>query len=161
MGNLSTLKPSPGSTKNRKRVGRGPGSGHGKQSGGGGKGQKGGSGYKSRAWSEGGQMPIQRRLPKRGFKNIYHVDYQEVNVGDLGKIEIQDVTIEILRHHRLIGSKNKPVKILGSGELQKPMNIRAHAFSASAREKIEKAGGKAELISPPVAEAKSEAGPKQ
>ncbi len=148
MGNLSTLRPSPGSTRNRKRIGRGPGSGHGKQSGAGGKGQKGSSGYKSRAWSEGGQMPIQRRLPKRGFKNISHIDYQEVNVGSLGKIEAQDVTIEILRHHRLIGSKNRPVKILGTGELTKPMNVRAHAFSASAREKIEKAGGKAEIISP-------------
>jgi large subunit ribosomal protein L15 len=160
MGNLSTLKPSPGSTKNRKRVGRGPGSGHGKQAGVGGKGQKGGSGYKSRAWSEGGQMPIQRRLPKRGFKNLFHIDYQEVNVGSMGAIDTQEVTIEVLRRHRLIGSKNRPVKILGNGELQKPLNIKVHAFSASAREKIEKAGGKAELISPPAADVKSGADPK-
>jgi len=92
-------------------------------------------------------MPIQRRLPKRGFTNKFHIDYQEVNVGALGKIDAQDITIEILHRHRLIGSKNKPVKILGDGELGKPLNIKAHAFSASAREKIEKAGGKFELIS--------------
>jgi large subunit ribosomal protein L15 len=154
MGNLSTLKPSPGSTRNRKRLGRGPGSGHGKQAGAGGKGQKGSSGFKSKSWNEGGQMPLQRRLPKRGFRNIFHIDYQEVNVGVLGRIDVQDVTIDILRQHRLIGSKNKPVKILGSGELQKPLNIKAHAFSVSAREKIEKAGGKAELISSPAADRK-------
>jgi len=99
-------------------------------------------------------MPLQRRLPKRGFRNIFHIDYQEVNVGVLGRIDVQDVTIDILRQHRLIGSKNKPVKILGSGELQKPLNIKAHAFSVSAREKIEKAGGKAELISSPAADRK-------
>jgi large subunit ribosomal protein L15 len=160
MANLSTLKPSPGSTKNRKRVGRGPGSGHGKQSGGGGKGQKGGSGYKSRAWSEGGQMPLQRRMPKRGFKNISHVDYQEVNVGSLAKIEAPEITIDTLRQHRLIGSRNRPVKVLGMGELQKSVNVRVHAFSASAKEKIEKAGGKAELISPPATENLSEANKK-
>ena len=161
MGSLSTLKPSPGSTRNKKRVGRGPGSGHGKQAGVGGKGQKGSSGYKSKAWNEGGQMPLQRRLPKRGFRNLFHVDYQEVNVGALGRIDVQEVTIDPLRHHRLIGSRNKPVKILGAGELLKPLTIKAHAFSASAREKIEKVGGKAELISPFAADGKSGADSKR
>jgi large subunit ribosomal protein L15 len=144
---LSNLKPSPGSTKKRKRVGRGPGSGLGKQAGVGGKGQKGGSGYKSRAWSEGGQMPLQRRLPKRGFRSKFHIDYQVVNVGSLARIDVEEITIDILHKFRLIDSLNRPVKILGNGQLEKPMNIKVHAYSASAREKIEKAGGKAELIS--------------
>jgi large subunit ribosomal protein L15 len=147
MASLSTLSPSPGSTKNKKRVGRGSGSGHGKQAGVGGKGQKGGSGYKSRAWSEGGQMPLQRRLPKRGFRNYTRVDYQEVNVGELNRFDVLNHDLESLLLHRLIGSKNRPVKVLGDGELQKPITIKAHAFSASAKEKIEKAGGKAEVIS--------------
>lgn len=145
--NLSNLKPSPGSTKNRKRVGRGPGSGHGKQSGAGGKGQKGGSGYKSRSWSEGGQMPLQRRLPKRGFRNRFRVDYQEVNVGDLIKIEGTEIDLATLHQSGLLRRKNYPVKILGTGELTKALTVKAHAFSASAKEKIEKAGGTVEILS--------------
>jgi large subunit ribosomal protein L15 len=143
---LSDLKPSPGSVKNRKRVGRGPGSGHGKQSGVGGKGQKGSSGYKSRAWSEGGQMPLQRRVPKRGFTNKFRIDYQEINIGAIAALDIPEVTIEILREKGLATRKNMAIKILGDGELAKALTVRAHAFSASAKEKIEKAGGKAEVI---------------
>jgi large subunit ribosomal protein L15 len=143
---LSDLKPSPGSTKNRKRVGRGPGSGHGKQSTQGGKGQKGGSGYKSRAWSEGGQMPLQRRIPKRGFTNTFRVDYQEINIGAIAALDLSEVTIEVLRKSGLATRKNMLIKVLGDGELVKPVTIKAHAFSTSAKEKIEKAGGKAEVI---------------
>lgn len=143
---LSNLKPSPGSARNSKRVGRGPGSGHGKQSTQGGKGQKGSSGYKSRAWSEGGQMPLQRRIPKRGFNNIFRIDYQEVNIGAIAALEESEITLELLRKKGLATRKNKQIKILGDGELNKPLTIKAHAFSASAKEKIEKAGGKAEIV---------------
>ena len=145
--NLSNMKPSPGSTKNRKRVGRGPGSGHGKQSTQGGKGQKGSSGYKSRAWSEGGQMPLQRRIPKRGFTNHFRVDYQEINIEALAKIDTVEINIETLRANGLLKRQLKPVKILGDGELSKALTVKAHAFSASAKEKIEKAGGTVEIIS--------------
>jgi large subunit ribosomal protein L15 len=143
---LSDLKPHSDSVKNRKRVGRGPGSGHGKQAGVGGKGQKGSSGYKSRAWSEGGQMPLQRRVPKRGFTNKFRIDYQEINVGALAALDVPEVTIELLREKGLATRKNKPIKILGDGDLAKALIVRAHAFSASAKEKIEKAGGKVEVV---------------
>lgn len=146
MFKLSDLKPSPGSTKNRKRVGRGPGSGHGKQSTQGGKGQKGGSGYKSRAWSEGGQMPLQRRIPKRGFTNKFRVNYQEINLNAIAALDLSDVTVEILRKSGLATRKNMLIKVLGDGELLKPIAIKAHAFSVSAKEKIEKAGGTAEIV---------------
>ena len=146
MFKLSDLKPSPGSTKNRKRVGRGPGSGHGKQSTQGGKGQKGGSGYKSRAWSEGGQMPLQRRIPKRGFTNKFRVNYQEINLNAIAALDLPDVTVEILRKSGLATRKNMLIKVLGDGELLKPITIKAHAFSVSAKEKIEKAGGTAEIV---------------
>jgi large subunit ribosomal protein L15 len=146
MFKLSDLKPSPGSTKNRKRVGRGPGSGHGKQSTQGGKGQKGSSGYKSRAWSEGGQMPLQRRIPKRGFTNKFRVDYQEINISAIAALDLPDVTVEVLRKSGLATRKNMLIKVLGDGELVKPITIKAHAFSVSAKEKIEKAGGKAEIV---------------
>jgi large subunit ribosomal protein L15 len=143
---ISDLRPSSGSTKNRKRVGRGPGSGHGKQSGVGGKGQKGSSGYKSRAWSEGGQMPLQRRLPKRGFINRFRIDYQEINVGALTALDTDEITVDLLRARGLATRKNMLIKILGDGELSRAITIKAHAFSISAKEKIEKAGGKAEIV---------------
>jgi large subunit ribosomal protein L15 len=143
---ISDLRPSSGSTKNRKRVGRGPGSGHGKQSGVGGKGQKGSSGYKSRAWSEGGQMPLQRRLPKRGFINRFRIDYQEINVGALAALDTDEITVDLLRARGLATRKNMLIKILGDGELSRAITIKAHAFSISAKEKIEKAGGKAEIV---------------
>jgi large subunit ribosomal protein L15 len=147
--NLSNIKPSSGSTKNRKRVGRGPGSGHGKQSTQGAKGQKGSSGYKSRSWSEGGQMPLQRRIPKRGFRNLFRVDYQEINLEALAKIDAPEINLDTLKANGLLKRHNKLVKILGDGEVSKALTIKAHAFSASAKEKIEKAGGKAELITRP------------
>ena len=153
--NLSNIKPSLGSTKNRKRVGRGPGSGHGKQSTQGGKGQKGSSGYKSRAWSEGGQMPLQRRMPKRGFKNPFRVDYQEINLDRLAAIDANEINLDTLKASGLLKRSKKPVKILGNGELSKAIVIKAHAFSATAKEKIEKAGGKAELIVKAVVDTKN------
>jgi len=139
---LSNLKPNVGSTKNRKRVGRGPGSGHGKTSGQGHKGQKARSGYKSRAWSEGGQMPLARRVPKRGFTNIFRVEYLEVNIGDLKKITAADITPQMLHEVGLVKGKNRPIKILADGVIERPVTITAHAFTKAAVEKIEKAGGK-------------------
>ena len=145
---LSNLKPSPGSKKQRKRVGRGPGSGMGKTSGRGHKGQRSRSGGKSniRNWSEGGQMPLQRRVPKRGFRNIFKVEYQLVNLARLDKWQDAEVTPEILKKQGIIKSTKIPVKILGTGKLETALTIKAAAFSKSAREKIEAAGVKAEVI---------------
>ncbi len=143
---LSSLKPSPGSVRNRKRLGRGTGSGLGKTSGKGHKGQKARSGYKSKSWNEGGQMPLQRRLPKRGFTNIFRVDYQEVTLEKLARLGAGEITPELLRKARLANRKNKPIKILGNGEIDKAIVVRAHAFTKSAIEKIEKAGGKTEKV---------------
>ncbi len=143
---LASLKPAPGSIKNRKRIGRGPGTGKGKTSGKGHKGQKARSGYKRRAWSEGGQMPLQRRLPKRGFTNIFRVGYQEVNISKLASLNSSEITPELLRQRGLARKRNKPIKILGVGEIEKAINVKAHAFSRSAIEKIEKVGGKIEII---------------
>ncbi|UCE65375.1 MAG: 50S ribosomal protein L15 [Candidatus Zixiibacteriota bacterium] len=146
MFDLSSLKPSRGSVKNRKRLGRGAGSGTGKTSGKGHKGQKSRSGYKSKPWNEGGQMPLQRRLPKRGFTNIFRTEYQEVAVSRLAVLGIDDITPEVLLKERAVSRKGIPVKILGNGEIDKAVRVKAHAFSKSAVEKIEKAGGKIEII---------------
>ncbi len=140
---LGNLKHSKGCKKKNKRVGRGIGSGLGKTCGRGMNGQKSRSGAKSRAWFEGGQMPIQRRVPKRGFTNIFRKEYQIVNVKDLEKVGSKEVNFENMYKSRLIRKLNKPVKILGNGEIKKPLEVKAHAFSANAVEKIKKAGGKA------------------
>lgn len=141
---LGNLKYAKGSRKKRKRVGRGPGSGHGKTSCRGHKGQKARAGGGVPAWFEGGQMPLQRRIPKRGFTNIFRRESQIVNVASLeNKIEDTTVNPETLYAAGLINKKNLPVKILGNGDLSKSLEIHAHAFSKSAIEKIEKAGGKA------------------
>ena len=140
---LSSLKYSEGSKKKRKRVGRGQGSGHGKTACRGTKGQKSRSGSKSRAWFEGGQMPLQRRLPKRGFTNIFRREYQVVNLGDLDRVKGNKVSPEILLEARLIRKKDVPLKVLGEGEIKKPLEVSAHAFSKSAVEKLEAVGGKA------------------
>jgi large subunit ribosomal protein L15 len=141
--NLGNLKPAAGATKKTKRIGRGVGSGHGKTSTKGHKGQHARSGAKFRAWFEGGQMPLQRRIPKTGFKNIFKKEYQIVNVGDLERLSQKTVSPADLVKARLIRKKNIPLKILGNGELSKPLEINAHAFSKSAVQKIEAAGGKA------------------
>lgn len=143
---LYTLK-KPASIKRRKRVGIGPSSGHGKTSCRGHKGQMARSGAKHRAWFEGGQMPLQRRIPKRGFNNIFKVYYQVVNVSQLDKIEASEITPEVLVKSGLIDSVCEPVKVLGNGEISKGKKIVADAFSASAIEKIKKAGGEAVLSS--------------
>jgi large subunit ribosomal protein L15 len=133
--------------KRKKRVGRGHGSGHGKTSGRGHKGQKARSGNKLRIGFEGGQMPLIRRIPKRGFKNISSRKYQVVNLGALGKFkEDETVNPKALKEKGLIAKECEPVKILGEGNLNKPLKVHAQAFSKSAKEKIEKAGGELNII---------------
>lgn len=146
MGELHELRPNAGSTKNRKRIGRGPGSGTGKTSGRGHKGQKARSGASIPAGFEGGQMPLQRRIPKGGFTPLNRVEYQVVNVRTLSEMDADEITPEVLRANGLIGSLKEPLKILGEGELSRAMKVSAHAFSASARKKIEAAGGSASVI---------------
>lgn len=139
---------SPGSNKKRKRVGRGDGSGHGTTSGRGTKGQLARSGGKTRIGFEGGQMPLQRRLPHlRGFKNNRKIEFNVINIGMLEVFKDgSTIDYDFLVKKGLIMKKGNPVKILGNGDLKKKLNIRANGFSKSAREKIEKAGGKAEVI---------------
>ncbi len=147
--NLNNLKPAEGSTKTRKRVGRGQGSGRGGTSTRGHKGAKSRSGYSQKFGFEGGQMPLQRRVPKYGFKNINRIEYHGINLDMIQKLvdtkNITDITPEILTQYGL-ASKNDLVKILGRGELKSKVNIKAHAFSAKAQSLIEAAGGKAEKI---------------
>ena len=136
------LKPAQNSRKNRKRIGRGPGSGQGCTAGKGNNGQLARSGAKHRAWFEGGQMPLQRRLPKRGFTNIFRIEYQIVNVIQLEKLaDGSVVNAEFLFANRLIDSKTKAIKILGDGKLTKKLTVTAEAASKSAIEKINAAGG--------------------
>jgi large subunit ribosomal protein L15 len=145
--NLGNLKPSSGSVKKRKRIGRGPGSGHGKTSTRGHKGQKARSGVQKKPWFEGGQMPIQRRLPKRGFTNIFKKEYQIVNLASFSKCKDQEiVSPSVMKNLGLIKKLNMPVKILGEGEISGVITVRANAFSKKAKEKIEALGGKAEVI---------------
>ena len=139
---LNSLTPINGSKTNRKRRGRGHGSGLGKSAGRGDKGAGQRSGFKRRAWFEGGQMPLSRRLPKRGFTNIFKKEYQIVNVGRLDELGEKQIDAKILYENGFIRTPLKPVKILGAGELKKPINITATEFSRSAKEKIEKIGGK-------------------
>ncbi|UCH80840.1 MAG: 50S ribosomal protein L15 [Nitrospiraceae bacterium] len=144
--NLTDLAPAPGSRRKRKRVGRGPGSGHGKTSCRGHKGQNSRSGGGVKPGFEGGQMPLQRRLPKRGFTNIFRKSFTIVNVGSLEKLEESDITPEVLIKEGLVRKIQDGVKILGNGQLSRAVTVKAHAFSASAKEKIEKAKGTAEVI---------------
>ncbi len=143
---LSELAPAPGSRKKRKRVGRGPGSGHGKTSCRGHKGQNSRSGGGVKPGFEGGQMPLQRRLPKRGFTNIFAKQIAIVNISTLDKMEETTITPEVLVKEGVLKSILDGVKILGNGEISKPITVKAHAFSASAKEKIEKAKGSIEII---------------
>jgi large subunit ribosomal protein L15 len=144
---LSELSPAPGSSKKRKRVGRGDGSGHGKTSCRGHKGQGARSGGGTRPGFEGGQMPLQRRLPKRGFHNPFRVNMAIVNLDQLENFpEGSEVTPAALAERGLVSGKNRRVKILGDGALSKALTIKAHGFSAKAKEKIEASGGKVELI---------------
>jgi len=140
---LNSLTPVPGSTKNRKRVGRGHGSGLGKSAGRGDKGAGQRSGFKRRPWFEGGQMPLARRLPRRGFTNIFKKEFQIVNLNVLGDLGIEKIDAQIMFQKGLVRSALKPIKILGDGELNMKLEVTASAFSTSAKEKIEKAGGTA------------------
>ncbi len=145
--NLSTLTYAPGSRKNRKRVGRGPGSGHGKTSCRGEKGARSRAGFKDKIGFEGGQTPLQRRLPKRGFHNRFKIEIQIVNLCDLERIKrITKIDPQVLYEKGLIKKKDVPVKILGNGELNREIEIHAHAFSKSAREKITAAQGRISVI---------------
>jgi large subunit ribosomal protein L15 len=142
---LHTLHPSAGAVRPRKRVGRGPGSGHGKTASRGHKGLKSRSGGKPASGFEGGQMPLQRRLPKRGFTNIFKIVYQIVNIKDLQGFEAHTVvTRELLQRMGRIKSSAKPIKILGDGELTVPLTIQVDKFSEVAKQKIIAAGGTAE-----------------
>ncbi len=145
MAELHDLSPTPGSRRNRKRVGRGPGSGTGKTAGRGENGQKSRSGGNVHPRFEGGQMPLVRRIPKRGFKSFNRVEYQVVNVRDLDRVD-GEVSLDSLRSAGLIRSLRKPVKVLGQGEVGKKLSVSAHAFSASAQAKIEAAGGSVTVI---------------
>lgn len=145
---LHELSPAAGSTKERKRIGRGAGSGQGKTAGKGHKGQKARAGRGMRAGFEGGQMPLQRRLPKRGFNNIFRKEIVAVNVADLNA-KFEDgavVDVESLKQAGLVKNSFDGIKILGNGELTKKLTVKADAFSESAKQKIEAAGGNAEVI---------------
>ncbi|HWV56617.1 MAG TPA: 50S ribosomal protein L15 [Longimicrobiales bacterium] len=147
MTDLSNLRRPAGAHRAAKRLGRGPGSGLGKTSGKGHKGHKARTGGKTPVWFEGGQMPLQRRLPKRGFKNAFRKTYEIVNLRDLDRIEADEITLELLHQRRVIDlGKKRPVKILGDGEIQRKVTVQAHAVTASARAKIEAAGGTVELL---------------
>jgi large subunit ribosomal protein L15 len=149
---LSNLKYAEGSRKKRKRIGRGQGSGFGGTSTKGHKGQKSRSGAKTRAWFEGGQMPLQRRLPKFGFKNVNKKEFNIINLGDIqklidaGKITETNLNLDFFVKNRILSNKNKPLKILGVGEITSKIEISANAFSKTAREKIENSGGKANQL---------------
>jgi large subunit ribosomal protein L15 len=146
--NLHSLKNTAGSRKVRKRVGRGRASGKGKTCGRGSKGQMSRSGSRHKPTFEGGQMPLVRRLPKRGFKNINRTVYQPVNVKDLSRFEEgAEVSAETLRRAGLAGGPVRRIKVLGHGELDKKLSVKVHAFSAAARQKIEAAGGTCEVVS--------------
>ena len=143
---LDSLTPIKGSINNRKRRGRGHGSGLGKSAGRGDKGAGQRSGFKRRRWFEGGQMPLSRRLPKRGFTNNFKKEYQIVNLERLDELSEKIIDANVLYDNGFIRSPLKPIKILGSGDLKSPINIVATEFSKSAKEKIEKTGGTAQIL---------------
>jgi len=145
---LNNLHPAKGSTHRKKRLGRGPGTGLGKTSGRGEKGQKSRSGYSMKIGFEGGQMPLHRRLPKRGFTNIFKKKWIEVSLAALEKqfTENDEVTPKMMHHRGIIKKAKHDIVVLGNGEVSKPLKVSAHRFTKSAREKIEKAGGVVTVI---------------
>lgn len=155
--NLSNLRPPKGQKQKKQRIGQGMGSGRGKYSGRGAKGAKSISGYSKMRGFEGGQMPLHRRLPKRGFKNIFHKEYAIVNVGQLEKLDGDTFTVESLIAAGTLKKVRHGLKILGNGELTRKITVHAHVFSKSALEKIQKAGGSAEVLATPHAETGAEA----
>ncbi len=144
--NLSQIRKPKGATHPRKRVGRGMGSGHGKTSTRGHKGQRSRSGHRLVRGFEGGQMPLHRRLPKRGFHNPFRKEWAEVNLSRLAALGVDEITPALLLERRVIRHVEDGIKILAGGEIDRPLRVTAHAFSKAAREKIEKAGGRAELL---------------
>jgi large subunit ribosomal protein L15 len=156
---LSKLKPAQGSKHSKKRVGRGHGTGQGTQAGRGHKGAKSRSGFKFKRGFEGGQMPLHRRIPKRGFHNLFRTEYAVVNLDtlaerfDAGTV----ITPELLREQGLIRSTRQPIKVLARGDITKKLTVRAHKFSANAKSKIEKSGGTAIALEPNGTETKVEA----
>jgi large subunit ribosomal protein L15 len=146
---LNNLRPPKGATHAKKRVGRGPGSGHGKTASRGSKGAKSRSGFRFKRGFEGGQMPLHRRVPKRGFHNIFRVEYAVVNLDTLGEVfdAGSEVTPEVLRERGLVRDRKALIKVLGRGEISKKLTVRAHKFSGTAAEKIAKAGGTTEVLS--------------
>ncbi len=144
--NLSGLKPPAGQKRARKRIGRGMGSGHGKTSTRGHKGQHAGTGYKQMRGFEGGQMPLHRRLPKRGFTNIFKKQFAIVNLGRLEKLEGDSFNVDRLVELGVIRSAAEGLKVLGTGQLTRKITVEAHQISKSALEKIQKAGGTAQVI---------------
>src|SRR5689334_16045993 len=145
---LNNLRPPKGAKKKKRRVGRGPGSGHGKTASRGHKGAKSRSGFRFKRGFEGGQMPLHRRVPKRGFHNPFRVEYAVINLDTLGDVfdAGSEVTPDVLRERGLVRGTGKPVKVLGRGEITKNLTVRAHKFSGTAAEKIAAAGGSAEVI---------------
>jgi len=144
--NLSGLKPPAGQKKARKRIGRGMGSGHGKTATRGSKGQRAGTGFGQKRGFEGGQMPLHRRLPKHGFTNIFKKQYAIVNLGRLEKLEGDVFNLDLLVELGVVKKPGEGLKILGSGELTRKITVEAHWFSKSALEKIQKAGGAAQVV---------------
>ena len=139
---LGQLKPAEGATHSKKRVGRGHGSGLGRNAGRGDKGYHSRSGSKHRPWFEGGQMPLHRRVPKRGFSNfLFKKEFQVVNISDLELLTVDTIDSNVLKDNGLVKYSMRPIKILGNGDLTKKLNVTANSFSLSAKEKIEKAGG--------------------
>jgi len=145
---LNDLKPARGAKRGRRRVGRGPGSGFGKTAGRGHKGQKSRSGYSRRYGFEGGQMPLARRIPKRGFFNRFRIEFQVVNLRDLERVfdNGDTASLEMMALKGLVNKGSKPVKILGTGELTKKLTVEAHKFSNTAQTSIEKVGGACEVV---------------
>jgi large subunit ribosomal protein L15 len=148
---LNNLHPAKGSTHKKKRLGRGPGTGLGKTAGRGNKGQKSRSGYSSKTGFEGGQMPLHRRLPKRGFTNIFKKQWLEVSLGALENSFAADdeITPEVLHERGIIKKAKHDIVVLGNGEVTKALKVSAHRFTRSAREKIEKAGGSVTIVGQP------------
>jgi large subunit ribosomal protein L15 len=144
--NLSDIRPPAGQTHSKKRVGRGMGSGHGKTSARGHKGQHAGTGFSQKRGFEGGQMPLHRRLPKRGFTNIFKKEYEIINLGRLEKLDGDTFTVDRLVELGAIRKPKDGLKVLGTGQLTRKITVEAHQFSKSALEKIQKAGGAAQVI---------------
>jgi large subunit ribosomal protein L15 len=149
--NLSNLRPPKGQKHKKQRIGQGMGSGRGKYSGRGAKGAKSISGYSKMRGFEGGQMPLHRRLPKRGFTNIFHKEYAIINVGVLDKLEGDSFTPESLVAAGVVKKLRSGLKVLGNGELSRKISVQAHVYSKSALDKIQKLGGTAGVVAPPAA----------